>query len=86
MDDRAIGQGDADRRQLYAGCRGVGQRGAKVEQLRPLSRVLSAGNLAIGGVGEGVSAISQKPAFGDLGSIEFFSHHGFDWIPPERND
>jgi hypothetical protein len=47
IDDGAIRQGDADRWHLHAGSWGVSQRGAKIEQLRPLPRVLGACNLSI---------------------------------------
>ena len=86
IDDGAIRQGDADRWHLHTDPWGVSQRGAKVEQLRPLPRVLGGCNLSIGGVDERVGAISKKAAFGDLGSIQLFSHHGLDWVSPERND
>src|SRR5271163_2786134 len=86
VDDGAIRQGDADRWRLHTGFWVVSQRGAKVEQLRPLPRVLGRCNFSIGGVDERVGAISQNAAFGDLGSIQLFSHHGLDWVPPERND
>src|SRR5260370_24929729 len=86
IEDGAIRQSDAERWQLHTGCWGVSARGAKVEQLRPLSRVLGGCNLSIGGVDERVGAISQKAAFRDLGSVQLFSHHGLDWVPPERND
>src|ERR1700733_13486835 len=86
VDDGAIRQGDADGWRLRTGFWVVSQRGAKVEQLRPLPRVLGGCHFAIGGVDERVGAISQKAAFGDLCSIQLFSHHGLDWVPPERND
>src|SRR5439155_20171099 len=59
IDDGAVRQSDADLRRLYTGPRRVSERGAEVEQQRPLSGVLSAGNLSVRVIDERVGAISQ---------------------------
>ena len=54
-----IWQGDVDRRQRDTGSWGISQRGAEIEKLRPLPRVLGACNLPVGAVHDCVGAISQ---------------------------
>jgi len=85
-DDGAIRERDADRSRLHTGSWHVRQRGPAVEQLRPLPRVLRACNLPVGAVDQRVASISQQPDLGDIGSVQLFSHHGLDGLPPERND
>src|ERR1700730_6480110 len=59
IDNGAIRQCDAHRRNLHTGSWGVSKRGAEVEQLRPFPRVLGACNLSVGTIDERVGAITQ---------------------------
>ncbi len=79
----AVRQRDADRRQVRAAARRLDEGRAEIEEARPFSGVLGARDLAIGAVDQRVSTISEKPAFGNLGGVQLFSHHGLDGISPE---
>src|SRR5262249_29510952 len=82
----AIRKRDADWRRLHASLGNIDEYGSAVEQTRPFSRIFGACNLAVGTVNQCVRAVSDQPTSGDFASIQLLSHHGLDWVPPERND
>src|SRR5438552_9151406 len=84
-DHGAVRRGDPNRRHRRAGAHVAAERSAKIEQSRPLLRILGAGNLAVGAVHERVAAIAEQAAVGDLGGVQLLSHHGLDGIAPERD-
>ena len=85
VDAGAIRQSHADRRRLHTAPRGISQRRTKVEKLRPLPRILGAGNFSVGAVDDRVGAVSYQTTWDDLSGVQLFSHHGFDGVTPKGN-
>jgi len=55
-----IRQRDAHRGHLRARAWGLDKAGAEVEQLWPLARVLSDGDLAVGAIDQGIGPIAEQ--------------------------
>jgi hypothetical protein len=51
-----------------------------VEQVRPFAWILGCGDLPVGFVAQGIRAITQQSALGDLGLVQLLALHGLDWI------
>src|SRR5688572_23343432 len=82
----AVRQGNSDRRQASRETRRLNKASTEVEESWPFSWVLGGRDLLIGAVHQRVSTISKQSAFRDFCGVQFLSHHGLDWVSPDRNN
>src|SRR2546430_2143084 len=66
------------------GWRGGG--GPTIEHRGPLLRILGAHDLPGLGVDQGQRTVTEQPPIGQLGRVEFLTHHRLHGVPPQRND